>query len=55
VKLSVMVESHMNEVTFIGMHEGYKVLLQTLGALESLSDADASSFSFIFDRLTRFF
>jgi hypothetical protein len=37
------------------MHEGYKVLFHTtLGALESLSDADASSFSFFFDRLTRF-
>jgi hypothetical protein len=37
------------------MHEGYKLLLQTLGALESLSDADASSFSFFFDGPTRFF
>jgi hypothetical protein len=37
------------------MHKGYKGLFQTLGALESLSDADASSFSFLFGRLTRFF
>jgi hypothetical protein len=43
------------EVNFIGMHEGYNMFLQTLVALESLSDADASSFSLIFDRLTGFF